>query len=111
MNIDERLEALTRNAEAHDRQIEAHDRQIEALLSLAAKHGSENADRDRRIEGLLSLAAKHDSQIVQNSIDIASLRTLWNDIAEGIGRLVHTAELHQNRLDSHSDRLDNLENT
>jgi hypothetical protein len=76
MNIDERLEALTRNAEAHYRQIEA----------------------------LLSLAAKHDSEI-------AALKRLWADIAEGIGRLVHTAELHQNRLDSHSDRLDNLENT
>jgi len=74
MNIDERLEALTRNAEAHDRQIEA----------------------------LLTLAAKHDSEI-------AALRGLWNDIAEGIGRLVHTAELHQSRLDSHDDRLDNLE--
>lgn len=97
MNIDERLEALTRNAEA--------------LLSLAAKHDSENVDRDRRIEALLSLAAQHDSQIAKNSTDIAALRTLWNDIAEGIGRLVHTAELHQNRLDSHSDRLDNLENT
>jgi chromosome segregation ATPase len=76
MNIDERLEALTRTAEAHDRQIEA----------------------------LLSLAAKHDSEI-------AALRKLWNDVAEGIGRLVHTAELQQNRLDSHSDRLDNLEST
>lgn len=59
MNIDERLERLTRNAEAHDRQIEA----------------------------LLSLAAKHDSQIL-------ALGKMWSDVAEGIARLVHTAELH-----------------
>jgi hypothetical protein len=76
MNIDERLEALTRTAEARDRQIEA----------------------------LLSLAAKHDSEI-------AALRKLWNGVAEGIGRLVHTPELRQKRLDSQSDRLDNLEST
>lgn len=81
MNIDERLEALTRSAEAHDRQIEA----------------------------LLSLAAKHDSQIAAKATDIAALKSLWNDIAEGIGRLAHTAELHQKRLDSHGDRLENLE--
>jgi ABC-type transporter Mla subunit MlaD len=65
----------------------------------------------RNAETLLALAAKHDGQIAANSKDIAGLGALWSDIAEGIARLVHTAELHDRRLDSHSDRLDNLEGT
>jgi chromosome segregation ATPase len=81
MNIDERLELLTRSAEAHNLQIAAHDRQIEALLQLAAKH--------------------------DNGID--KLKARWDDIAEGIARLVHTAEMHDRRMDGHEERLDNLE--
>jgi len=86
MNLDERLEALTRSAEQHDRQ-------IELLLELAAKHDSETA----------KLAAKHNG-------DNARLEKLVTEIAEGTARLLHTAEMHQRRLDSHDDRLDTLEN-
>jgi hypothetical protein len=89
MNMDERPEALLRSAEAHDRQIVSHDRPIET--------------HDRQIEALLSLAAKHDAEI-------SALRLLWNDVAEGIGCLVHAAEIHGQRLDSVDERLDNLEN-
>ena len=73
------------------------DERLEALARSAERH-------DRQIEALLQVGAKHDAEI-------ADLRALWSDIAQGIARLVHTAELHQQRLDSHSDRLDNLEST
>ena len=71
------------------------DGRLDALARSAEQH-------DRQIEALLQLAPKHEGAI-------AGLRSLWNDIAQGIGRLVHTAELHQHRLDSHEDRLDDLE--
>jgi hypothetical protein len=32
-----------------------------------------------------------------------------NDIMDSIARLVHTAELHQERHDRHEERLDRLE--
>jgi hypothetical protein len=32
-------------------------------------------------------------------------------IGESLEKLAHIAELHQHRLDSHDDRLDNLEGT
>jgi len=65
----------------------------------------------RSAETLLAVAAKHDTQIAANSSAINDLRILWNDIAQSIARLVHTAELHDRRLDNHDDRLDNLEGT
>ena len=86
MDLDKRLEALARSAEAHDRQ-------LESLLELSAKHDSEIA----------KLAA-------QQNGDFTRLEKIVTQIAEGTARLLHTAELHEHRLDSHGDRLDNLEN-
>jgi hypothetical protein len=37
------------------------------------------------------------------------MRGLVNDIAQGTVRLLHVAEAHEHRLDSHDSRLDNLE--
>lgn len=85
MNLDDRLEALARSAEAHDRQ-------LDALLQLAAKHDADIA----------KLATKHNG-------DFARVEKLVSEIAEGTARLLHAAELHQHRLDSHDGRLDNLE--
>ena len=64
---------------------------------------------DERLEALthslelLSLETeKHDRQIAQ-------LSTLVTEVAEGTVRLLRVAEMHENRLDSHDDRLDKLE--
>jgi chromosome segregation ATPase len=106
MNLDDRLEALVRSAEARDRQIEASNRQIEASNRQIEAHS-------RQLEALLELAAKNDADIAKLATkqhgDNARLEKLVTEIAEGTARLLHTAELHQHRLDSHNDRLDNLE--
>jgi hypothetical protein len=57
---------------------------------------------DRQIEALLQAQAGHD-------VRLAKLEQLVTQIAEGTTRLLHIAELHEHRLDSHDDRLDNLE--
>jgi chromosome segregation ATPase len=85
MNLDDRLEALARSTEANNRQ-------LEVLLELVAKHDADIA----------KLATRHNG-------DFARLEKLVAEIAEGTARLLHTAELHEHRLDSHDDRLDNLE--
>ena len=64
---------------------------------------------DERLEALthnlelLSLETeKHDRQIAQ-------LSTLVADVAEGTARLLRIVEMHEHRIDSHDDRLDELE--
>lgn len=37
------------------------------------------------------------------------MRGLVNDIAQGTARLLHVVEMHEHRLDTQNDRLDNLE--
>jgi hypothetical protein len=64
---------------------------------------------DERLEALtrnlelLSLETeKHDRQIAQ-------LGTLVTEVAEGTARLLRVVETHDHRLDSHDDRLDDLQ--
>jgi hypothetical protein len=64
---------------------------------------------DERLEALtrnlelLSLESeKHDRQL-----DRAA--KLITEVAEGTARLLRVVEMHENRLDSHDDRLDKLE--
>jgi regulator of replication initiation timing len=87
MNLDERLERLTERHEALTRSVElmvAENRQAaENLAAMAAENkqlAAENKQRDRRL----------------------------GEIMEGIASLLHVAEIHEQRLDRHDDRLDNL---
>jgi len=41
--------------------------------------------------------------------DLSDLRLLVSQVTEGTVRLLHIAQAHENRLDSHDGRLDNLE--
>lgn len=41
--------------------------------------------------------------------DVEGMRAFINDVAHGTARLLQIAEMHQQRLDSHENRLDNLE--
>jgi len=123
MTIDERLEALTRNLELmiletgnHDRQIAAlgshsenYDRQLAALLNQSASQDGRLERRRERLDALtqsLQLLAleseKHDRQIEQAT-------RLVTDVAEGTARLLRIAERHETRLDSHDDRLDQMQ--
>jgi len=87
MNLDERLERLTERHEALTQSVElmvAENRQAaENLAAMAAENkqlAAENKQRDRRL----------------------------GEIMEGIASLLHVAEIHEQRLDRHDDRLDNL---
>jgi regulator of replication initiation timing len=87
MNLDERLERLTERHEALTQSVElivAENRQAaENLAAMAAENkqlAAENKQRDRRL----------------------------GEIMEGIASLLHVAEIHEQRLDRHDDRLDSL---
>ena len=87
MTLDERLERLTERHEALTQSVElmvAQNRQAaENLAAMAAENkqlAAENKQRDRRL----------------------------GEIMEGIASLLHVAEIHEQRLDRHDDRLDNL---
>jgi regulator of replication initiation timing len=87
MTLDERLERLTERHEALTQSVElivAENRQAaENLAAMAAENkqlAAENKQRDRRL----------------------------GEIMEGIASLLHVAEIHEQRLDRHDDRLDNL---
>ena len=41
--------------------------------------------------------------------NVEEMRGFIHNVAEGTARLLHVAELHETRLDSHDDRLDKLE--
>jgi hypothetical protein len=56
----------------------------------------------QNVELLLLDTQKHDKQI-------GDLASIVKDVAEGTARLLHVVELHEHRLDSHSDRMDKLE--
>ena len=88
MTLDERLERLTERHEALTQSVElmvAENRQAaENLAAMAAENkqlAAENKQRDRRL----------------------------GEIMEGIASLLHVAEIHEQRLDRHDDRLDNLQ--
>ena len=87
MTLDERLERLTERHEALTQSVElmvAENRQAaENLAAMAAENkqlAAENKQRDRRL----------------------------GEIMEGIASLLHVAEIHEQRLDRHDDRLENL---
>jgi len=87
MTLDERLERLTERHEALTQSVElivAENRQAaENLAAMAAENkqlAAENKQRDRRL----------------------------GEIMEGIASLLHVAEIHEQRLDQHDDRLDSL---
>jgi len=66
---------------------------------------------DERLE---KLTERHEAltQTVESlTRDIDGMRGFINDIAQGTARLLRIVEMHEHRLDSRNDRLDNLEGT
>jgi chromosome segregation ATPase len=133
MTTDERLAAMTRHLELMILETEKHDQQIAALTSRSAERWGEF---DRRMEALLSQSAdhdarmsrmgehvdaltqtvqllaleseKHDRQFEQTNRQFEQVTKLVADVAEGTAKLLRVAEMHEHRLDSHDDRLENL---
>jgi archaellum component FlaC len=79
MTIDERLERLTERHEALTQSVE--------LMAL------ENKERDRR---LAVENKERDKRLEQRD---QRLDKILNQMAEGIARLLHIAEIHEQRLD------------
>ena len=67
-----------------DERLERLTERHEALTQTVELMAAENRDRDKRLDGILT------------------------QMAEGITRLLHVAEIHEPRLDQHDIRLDNL---
>lgn len=64
---------------------------------------------DERLE---RLAERHEA--LTQSVELMAMENRQRDrrmgeIMEGIARLLHVAEIHEQRLDQHDDRLDNLQ--
>jgi hypothetical protein len=58
------------------------------------------------------LAERHEA--LTQSVELMAMENRQRDrrmgeIMEGIARLLHVAEIHEQRLDQHDDRLDNLQ--
>jgi len=70
----------------------------ERLEKLAERHEA----LTHNVELLMLETEKHGKEI-------GELKNIVKDFAEGTARLLHVAELHQHRLDSHDDRIDKLE--
>jgi archaellum component FlaC len=64
---------------------------------------------DERLEKLTERHEALTQSVESLTHDINEMRGLVGEIAQGTARLLHIAEVHQQRLDSHGDRLDNLE--
>jgi hypothetical protein len=80
MTLDERLERLTERHEALTQSVELIVAENRQAAENMANLAAENKERDRRL----------------------------GEIMEGIASLLHVAEIHEQRLDQHDDRLDNL---
>ena len=80
MTLDERLERLTERHEALTQSVELIVAENRQAAENMANLAAENKQRDRRL----------------------------GEIMEGIASLLHVAEIHEQRLDQHDDRLDNL---
>ena len=64
---------------------------------------------DERLE---RLAERHEA--LTQSVELMAMENRQRDrrlteIMEGIASLLHVAEIHEQRLDQHDDRLDNLQ--
>jgi hypothetical protein len=80
MTLDERLERLTERHEALTQSVELMVAENRQAAENLAAMAAENKQRDKRL----------------------------GEIMEGIASLLHVAEIHEQRLDRHDDRLDNL---
>ena len=74
-----------------DERLERLTERHEALTQTVELMAAENRDRDKRLE-----------------VRDKRLDGILTQMAEGITRLLHIAEIHEQRLDRHEDRLDNL---
>jgi hypothetical protein len=80
MTLDERLERLTERHEALTQSVELMVAENRQAAENLAAMAAENKQRDKRL----------------------------GEIMEGIASLLHVAEIHEQRLDRHDDRLENL---
>ena len=75
-----------------DERLERLTERHEALTQTVELMAAENRDRDKRLE-----------------VRDKRLDGILTQMAEGITRLLHIAEIHEQRLDQHDNRLDNLQ--
>ena len=81
MTFDEKLDRLTERHEALTQTVELLVAENRQAAAENKQAAAENKLRDKRM----------------------------GEIMEAIARLVHVAEMHEQRLDGHEDRLDNLD--
>lgn len=67
------------------------------------------ASHDRQIAELVEHGSRLDAQIAAQTANIDKLVEVTNRDAEAIRALARIAERHEERLDAHKGRLDNLE--
>ena len=92
MTIDERLEALVQSVEL-----------------LAAMQRDREKQQDNLAKQQDNLAKQQDNLAKQQDNRMRQLENLMEQIMEATARLVHTAELHSERMNGHETRLERLE--
>lgn len=98
MTLDERLERLTERHEALTQSVE--------LMVAENRQAAENMAAEN-----LKMATENRNMAAENLKTAAENRQRdkrLGEIMEGIASLLHVAEIHQQRLDQHEERLDNL---
>jgi len=88
MTIDERLERLT----------ERHEALTQSVELLVAENRQAVEERRQVVEEYREMAAENKLRDKR-----------MGEIMEGIARLLHVAEIHEQRLDEHDGRLDDLD--
>jgi ABC-type transporter Mla subunit MlaD len=66
---------------------------------------------DERLDRLVERHEALTQSVESLTRDLHDMRGFISDIAQGTARLLRVVEMHENRLDGHNDRLDNLEGT
>jgi len=64
---------------------------------------------DERLDRLVERHEALTQTVESLTHDIEGMRGFISDIAQGTARLLRIVEVHEHRIDSHDDRLDNLE--
>jgi hypothetical protein len=64
---------------------------------------------DERLDRLVERHEAVTQSVESLTRDVAEMRGIVSDIAHGTARLLRVVEMPEHRLDSHNDRLDNLE--
>ena len=106
MNFEEALEKLKERHEALAQSVELWVAMHHANERQFAEFVAEARERSARVDAQISQNA---AQISQNGKDIGDLTKLTRNAMEAVTRLANIAGIHQELLDDHEGRLDNLE--